>query len=69
MAPPAFSHTLSLTFQISKILPFLVVNTCSIFIGPSLKNFLPTPMQAGSLLSHSLIKQLFVIEIEAIQGI
>ena len=32
--PPGFSHTLSKSSQISKILPFLVVNTGSILIGP-----------------------------------
>ena len=46
MAPPGFSHTLSKSSQISKILPFLVVNTGSIFIGPPLKIFLPTPLWA-----------------------
>ena len=44
MAPPGFSHTLSKSSQISKILPFLVVNTGSILIGPPLKIFLPTPL-------------------------
>ena len=34
MAPPGFSHTLSFISQISKILPFLEVNTGSIFIAP-----------------------------------
>ena len=43
MPPPGFSHTLSFISQISKILPFLEVNTGSIFIAP-LKNFLPTPL-------------------------
>ena len=43
--PPGFSHTLSKSSQISKILPFLVVNTGSILIGPPpLKIFLPTPL-------------------------
>ena len=32
--PPGVLHTLSLTYQISKILPFLVVNTGPILIGP-----------------------------------
>ena len=32
--PPGFPQTLSLTYQISKILPFLVVNTGPILIGP-----------------------------------
>ena len=45
MAPPGFSHTLSKSSQISKILPFLVVNTGSILIGPPLKIFLPTPLK------------------------
>ena len=39
MAPPGFSHTLSKSSQISKILPFLVVNTGSILIGPPPENF------------------------------
>ena len=43
MAPLDF-HTLSLTYQISEILPFLVVNTSPIFIAPPLKIFLPTPL-------------------------
>ena len=39
-------HTLApKTSQISKILPFLVINTGSILIGPPLKNILPTPMK------------------------
>ena len=45
MVPPGFSHTLSKTSQISKIISFLVVNTTgSIRFAPSppLKNFLPT---------------------------
>ena len=42
--PPGFSHTLSKSSQISKILPFLVVNTGSILIGPPPKIFLPTPL-------------------------
>ena len=43
--PPGFSHTLSQTSQITKILQFLVINTGSIFFAPPpLKNFLPTPM-------------------------
>ena len=43
MVPPGFSHTLSKTSQISKIISFLVVNTGSIrFALLPLKNFLPT---------------------------
>ena len=44
MVPPGFSHTLSKTSQISKIISFLVVNTGSIRFAPSptLKNFIPT---------------------------
>ena len=38
--PTGFSQTLSKTFQISKILSFLVVNTGSIRIGTPLKIFL-----------------------------
>ena len=41
-APPGFSHTLSKTSQISKILRFSVVNSGSIRIAPHLKNFLST---------------------------
>ena len=41
MVPPGFSHTLSKTSQISKIISFLVVNTGSIRFAPPLKNFLP----------------------------
>ena len=51
MAFPGFSHTLSTTSQISKNLPFLVVNTGSIVIGPPLKNFLPTPLIGISVVS------------------
>ena len=42
--PPGFSHTLSKTSQILKIISILVVNTGSIRFAPSppLKNFLPT---------------------------
>ena len=43
-SPPGFSRTLSKTSYISKILPFLAVNTGSILIGTPLKNFLPTPL-------------------------
>ena len=43
MVSPGFSHTLSKTSQISKIISFLVVNIGSIRIAPPpLKNFLPT---------------------------
>ena len=48
-ALPGFSHTLSKTFQISKILRFLVVNTGSILIGLPLKKFLPTPLRELAL--------------------
>ena len=43
MAPPGFSHTLSKSSQISKILPCLVVNTGSILIGPPWKFFCRRP--------------------------
>ena len=42
MASPGFLHTLSLTFQILKILLFVVVNTDFSY---SYCNFLPTPLQ------------------------
>ena len=44
MVSPGFSHTLSKTSQISKIISFFVVNTGSIRFAPPppLKNFLPT---------------------------
>ena len=47
--PPLDFHTLSKSSQISKILPFLVVNTGSILIGPPLKIFLPTPLGTAFL--------------------
>ena len=54
--PPGFSHTLSKSSQISKILPFLVVNTGSILIGPPLKIFLPTPLARGQGQEHKKIR-------------
>ena len=70
MAPPGFSHTLSKSSQISKILPFLVVNTGSILIGPPLKIFLPTPLIAAQFLKLRLqtkpsLKQIFLQEVFA----
>ena len=44
-APPGFSRSLSKTYQISKYLPFLDVNTGFILIDPPLKNFLQTPLK------------------------
>ena len=43
---PWFSHTFSLTYQTSKLLPYLVVNTGSILIGLPQKKFLPTLLPA-----------------------
>ena len=54
MAPPGFSHTLSKSSQISKILPFLVVNTGSILIGPPLKIFLPTPLVTADFFQNRM---------------
>ena len=56
MAPPEFSRTLSKTSQISKNLPFLVVNTGSILIGPPLKNFLPTPLPTVVLAGRTKLR-------------
>ena len=55
--PPGFSHTLSKSSQISKILPFLVVNTGSILIGPPPENFSADAL-GGELICQKLKSQI-----------
>ena len=63
MPPPLNFHALSLKpSKFQKNFPFLVFNTGSILIGPSLKSFLPTPLQLteNHATGHDLVDNPFM---------